>query len=91
MEFETELSLGGTRHRIIDLPAAAAGRIGRMPHIHRILLENVLRTGGKDARAARSAIMAALDGPSDAEIPFLPGRVLMHDTTCGPALGGSIR
>ena len=30
--------------------------------------------------------MAALDGPSDAEIPFLPGRVLMHDTTCGPAL-----
>ena len=26
MEFETELSLGGTRHRIIDLPAAAAGR-----------------------------------------------------------------
>ncbi len=86
MEFETELSLGGTRHRIIDLPAAAAGRIGRMPHIHRILLENVLRTGGKDARAARSAIMAALDGPSDAEIPFLPGRVLMHDTTCGPAL-----
>ena len=86
MEFETELSLGGTRHRIIDLPAAAAGRIGRMPHIHRILLENVLRTGGPDARAAHAAIMAALDGPSDAEIPFLPGRVLMHDTTCGPAL-----
>ena len=86
MEFETELTLGGTRHRIIDLPAAAAGRIGRMPHIHRILLENVLRTGGPDARAAHAAIMAALDGPSDAEIPFLPGRVLMHDTTCGPAL-----
>ena len=86
MEFETELSLGGTRHRIIDLPAAAAGRIGWMPHIHRILLENVLRTGGPDARSAHAAIMAALDGPSDAEIPFLPGRVLMHDTTCGPAL-----
>ena len=61
MEFETELSLGGTRHRIIDLPAAAAGRIGRMPHIHRILLENVLRTGGKDARAARSATRLGAD------------------------------
>ena len=32
------------------------------------------------------ALIGALDGPTEAEIPFLPGRVLMHDTTCGPAL-----
>ncbi|MBV0891174.1 aconitate hydratase AcnA [Paracoccus sp. Z118] len=86
MDFTTELTIGGKSHRIIDLPAAADGRLHRMPHIHRILLENVLRAGGDDAAAARRAILAALDGPSEAEIPFLPVRVLMHDTTCGPAL-----
>src|SRR5690606_3958229 len=86
MDFTTDLTIGGKSHRIIDLPAAADGRLARMPHIHRILLENVLRAGGDDAAAARRAILAALDGPSEAEIPFLPVRVLMHDTTCGPAL-----
>ncbi|HRO14258.1 MAG TPA: aconitase family protein, partial [Paracoccus sp. (in: a-proteobacteria)] len=86
MTNETTLELAGAAWRIIDLPAAAGGRLAEMPHIHRILLENVLRTAGPDASRARDAILAALDGPTDAEIPFLPGRVLMHDTTCGPAL-----
>lgn len=86
MTHETILRTAGTDWRIIDLPAAAGGRLAAMPHIHRILLENVLRTAGLDAARARGAILSALDGPTDAEIPFLPGRVLMHDTTCGPAL-----
>ncbi len=86
MTHETTFEAGGSRWQIIDLPAAAGGRLARMPHIHRILLENVLRTAGPDADAAANAILAASDGPVDAEIPFLPCRVLMHDTTCGPAL-----
>ncbi len=86
MTWETTFQLQGQDWRIIDLPAAAGGRLAQMPHIHRILLENVLRLGGADAAPARTAILQALDGPSEAEIPFLPGRVLMHDTTCGPAL-----
>jgi aconitate hydratase len=86
MTHETTFQTGGSRWQIIDLPAAAGDRLARMPHIHRILLENVLRTAGPDAEAAAGAILAATDGPVDAEIPFLPCRVLMHDTTCGPAL-----
>jgi aconitate hydratase len=58
-----------------------------MPYIHRILLENVLRTAGDDAQMAKQAFLEWVEtGGSDVEIPFLPNRVLMHDTTCGPAL-----
>jgi len=72
--------------KIIDLPAAAGADLIRLPHIHRLLLENVLRNA-PDPQAARAAILAWLEtGRSEAETPFLPGRVLMHDTTCGPAL-----
>ncbi|MCJ2877455.1 aconitate hydratase AcnA [Rhizobium pusense] len=74
-------------YEIVDLPAEAGEKLARMPYIHRILLENVIRTGGDDAIGARKAILDWLDaGESDVEIPFLPNRVLMHDTTCGPAL-----
>ena len=54
----------------------------------RLLLENVLRrSGSADAAAGKAAILDWLaTGTSEAEIPFVPGRVLMHDTTCGPAL-----
>lgn len=74
-------------YEIIDLPAEAGACLSRMPYIHRILLENVLRTAGDDAARAKIAMIDWLEtGQSDVEIPFLPNRVLMHDTTCGPAL-----
>ncbi|OHV79299.1 aconitate hydratase AcnA [Rhizobium sp. LCM 4573] len=77
----------GRVYQFIDLEKEADGKLNRMPFIHRILLENVLRRGDEDAEAAKAAILAWLDaGTSEAEIPFLPNRVLMHDTTCGPAL-----
>jgi aconitate hydratase len=73
--------------RIVDLRAVAGDNLDRLPHIHRLLLENVMRTAGADAPRAKQAILDwLLSGRSDQEIPFLPGRVLMHDTTCGPAL-----
>lgn len=72
---------------IVDLPKLAGGDIERLPYIHRILLENVVRTAGSDAGRATSAILGWLaKGTNELEIPFLPNRVLMHDTTCGPAL-----
>ncbi|RKK04399.1 aconitate hydratase AcnA [Pseudoroseomonas wenyumeiae] len=78
------------RLRCIDLPAVAGGReaLARMPWCHRILLENVMRQPEAAQRAAgRAALMGWLEtGQSEAEIPFAPGRILMHDTTCGPAL-----
>lgn len=79
--------LNGVKYAIIDLPAEAGDALAKMPYIHRVLLENVLRTAGEDASRAKAAMIDWLDtGKSDVEIPFLPNRVLMHDTTCGPAL-----
>jgi aconitate hydratase len=77
---------GTLRH--IDVRAAAGGALERMPWCHRVLLENVLRQPDADvAEAGRRALLGWLGtGRSAAEIPFAPGRILMHDTTCGPAL-----
>ena len=81
------MATGGLQHRIVDLPAEAGESLDRLPHILRIMLENVLRNAGEDAPQAKSAILNWLEtGRSEEEIPFLPGRVMMHDTTCGPAL-----
>jgi aconitate hydratase len=78
------------RLRIVHLAAAAGGRsvLLRMPWCHRVLLENVLRQPESEVRqAGRDALLARLaTGRSEAEIPFAPLRILMHDTTCGPAL-----
>lgn len=82
----TAFEFEGTRYKVIDLVAEAGDRLYRMPYIHRILLENVLRTA-EDAQMAIQAFLEWVEtGGSDVEIPFLPNRVLMHDTTCGPAL-----
>ncbi len=72
----------------IDLHAAAGEALSRMPWCHRVLLENVLRQPDPaTAEAGRQALLAWLDtGRSEAELPFAPLRILMHDTTCGPAL-----
>jgi aconitate hydratase len=81
------MPFAGQQMRIVDLQAAAGTALNRLPHIHRLLLENVLRCAGDDAARAQASILGWLDtGTSTDEIPFLPGRVLMHDTTCGPAL-----
>jgi aconitate hydratase len=81
-----DLVLGGRVCRIVDLPAFAGDRLYRLPWLHRILIENLIRRCPVN-HPARLALPGWLEGGrSDAEIPFYPGRVLMHDTTCGPAL-----
>lgn len=76
----------GTR-RVVDLRAAAGGALSRMPWCHRVLLENVLRQPDAAAALGRDALLDwVASGRSEAEIPFAPLRILMHDTTCGPAL-----
>jgi aconitate hydratase len=79
-------TFGTVRH--IDVRTAAGRDLSRMPLCHRVLLENVLRQPDADvAEAGRRALLDWLDpGRSEAEIPFAPSRILMHDTTCGPAL-----
>ncbi len=75
----TNLDSRGDRYRIVDLC-----RLGlvRLPWVHRLLIENLARHG-EDLSILPDWIAA---GTSDAEIAFWPGRVMMHDTTCGPAL-----
>ena len=79
-----DVVLAGRACRIVDLPAVAGASLGRLPWLHRVLLENLLRRtpAGDPARDVVPGWLA--NDRSEAEIPFHPGRVLMHDTTCGP-------
>ncbi|WP_245215628.1 aconitate hydratase AcnA [Pararoseomonas baculiformis] len=74
--------------RAVDLRGVAGDRLSRMPWCHRVLLENVLRQDDPDVRSSGVEALLAWPetGRSEAEIPFTPLRILMHDTTCGPAL-----
>lgn len=75
-------------HRAVDLRRAAGETLDRLPYALRIVLENVLRhTGGEEREGHRRAILDWADtGTSTHEVEFQPERLLMHDTTCGPAL-----
>lgn len=79
-----DVLLGKDPYRIADLPAFAGSDLQRLPWVLRVLLENVLRRGSADSAIA---IVNWLNrSTSQAEIAFHPGRLLMHDTTCVPAL-----
>jgi aconitate hydratase len=73
-------------YHIVDLPRFAGEALSRLPWLHRVLLENLLRRAGDDREAIAPVPDWLAAGRSDAEVPFYPTRVLMHDTTCGPAL-----
>jgi len=65
------------------------GDIDRMPHVVKILLENVLRNCGQEAFERSHVETLARwqpDGDKSAELPFLPARVLMQDYTGVPAV-----
>ncbi|MCB1343389.1 MAG: aconitate hydratase AcnA [Pseudooceanicola sp.] len=71
---------------ITDLPAILGPRLTRLPHVLRLLAENHLR-----ATSEAGPLLAALDDwlagrPTAFEFTFRPNRLLMHDTTCTPAL-----
>ena len=81
--FPATFMISGARG--VDLPASF-GELHRLPASMRILLENVLRCSNDADGAVRVFTDWLQGGHSDAEIEFSPGRLLMHDTTCGPAL-----
>jgi len=88
VNFVSTLNHGGSSARHVDLAAVFGQALARLPVVHRILAENVLRCcPPEEARAAVEAFLTWGDrGTGTAEIPFLPSRILMHDTTCVPAL-----
>ncbi|WP_296617263.1 aconitate hydratase AcnA [Sphingomonas sp.] len=77
------LASNGASYTIVDL--AALG-LAKLPVVHRILIENLLRRSGDDPATLALVEQWIARATSDAEIAFWPGRVMMHDTTCGPAL-----
>jgi aconitate hydratase len=83
----TTLDVEGKSYRMADIAAVAGDDLTRLPVILRILLENALRNAGAERDEAVAAIRGWLaHGRSEREIAFQPARILMHDTTCGPAL-----
>jgi len=86
MSVTAQVTIAGEPHRIADLPAFASDNLDLMPWVHRVLLENVLRHEPNNTAAASAILSWLARGSSESEIPFHPGRVLMHDTTCVPAL-----
>ncbi len=82
------INLGSRSLLHADLPGRFGEPLAQLPVVLRLLLENVLRnTEGSEQSAAVNAIVGWLQtGSGQAEVPFHPGRVLMHDTTSTPAL-----
>jgi aconitate hydratase len=81
----SQLKVGDRSYGIYRLDALQASHdVARLPYTLRILLENVLRTGGADDVEA-IASWVATDEPAN-EISFNPGRVLMQDLTGVPAV-----
>ncbi|WP_068431937.1 aconitate hydratase AcnA [Piscicoccus intestinalis] len=79
--------VGDTDYVVADLGAVAQGELARWPMVLRILAENAVRTAGEGRDHALEQLRSAARGQSlGGDIPFLPSRLLMHDTTATPAL-----
>ena len=77
-----EVKTGGRRLRCIDLKGVLGSTLAHLPVTIRLLCENYLRRGGDAYR-----LCSALDRRDETfEFAFHPNRLLMHDTTCTPAL-----
>ncbi|BFD46204.1 MAG: aconitate hydratase AcnA [Rickettsia endosymbiont of Sergentomyia squamirostris] len=82
-----EISVGDNLYKIFDINKAASDinlELKRLPYSLRILFENVLRLTGKENLLLFKEWLKARK--SDAEIPFMPARVLMQDFTGVPAI-----
>ncbi|MGO4175797.1 aconitate hydratase AcnA [Bosea sp. TAF32] len=84
----TPFEVGGETILRLDCASLLGPDYRRLPHVLRILFENAMRTTPTaETRHLPQVFREWLaDGTSLAEIPFLPNRIMMHDTTCGPAL-----
>jgi len=83
------VDLAGTPRRVALAAAAFDEGFARLPHVFRIWAENLLRQplGIAEQTRALEAMRGWLEtGTSTAEVSFSPARLMMHDTTCTPAL-----
>src|SRR5690348_5917372 len=85
MASSSTLTVGNRTYEIYRLEQLQASYdVARLPYTLRILLENVLRTGG-EADVEAVARWDAKAEPSN-EISFAPSRVLLQDLTGVPAV-----
>ena len=77
-----------SKGRVELVPLAGLGDLERMPHTVKILLENLARrAGSRDVSMEDVRALAAWPAPStDANVAFMPSRVLMQDFTGVPAV-----
>ncbi len=86
MRSATRIETASGQLTVTDLRGVLGARVTRLPHVLRLLSENHIRSTGEIAPLL-DALDAWLDGrTSGFEFTFQPNRILMHDTTCTPAL-----
>jgi aconitate hydratase len=78
------LQIGATRYRWLNLrQVLPEATLARLPYSLRILIENIARR----APEALAPLLEHVQGRAAAcEVPFYPNRMMLHDTTCLPAL-----
>ncbi|WP_328370122.1 aconitate hydratase AcnA [Streptomyces sp. NBC_00457] len=78
------LTVDGHSYRYRPLARLLPGaRLDELPYAVRVLLENVAR---RSPAALDDVLARALSGSGDCEVPVHPNRIMLHDTTCLPAL-----
>ena len=78
------LTVNGEMYAFVELSKVLAGSdLARLPYSIRILLENVARCSPE---ALPSCVARALQTGPACEVPFYPNRLMLHDTTCLPAI-----
>ncbi|MFB3813835.1 MAG: aconitate hydratase AcnA [Terriglobales bacterium] len=78
------LTVGGETYAFVELSKVLPGSgLARLPYSIRLLLENVARCSPE---ALPTCAARALDGGPACEVPFYPNRLMLHDTTCLPAI-----
>ena len=85
----TRLRVGERDYTYYRLEQSGATDLARMPMTVKVLLENTLRNAGRGAVREHECVTLASWRPEaaiEAEIPFMPARVLMQDFTGVPAV-----
>ena len=85
----TKLRVGERDYTYYRLERSGAADLARMPMTVKVLLENTLRHAGRGAVREHECVTLASWRPKaaiEAEIPFMPARVLMQDFTGVPAV-----
>lgn len=87
-DFIRHFSLNDEQFQYVDLHTLCADKLPQLPYVMRLLLENAARNlSGDERQQVIDSVFEWLEvGSSQKELPFQPGRVLMHDTTSTPAL-----